>query len=134
MPWFDTRSISRILNGLNLILNRQQSQDEISLRIEDKVDRLVSLQQLESAIEEMQMASLDETLAKVTEANTKADSLIALTAGIKAQLDEALAGVNLPPAVQAKVDAIFGEAAASVNEIDAAIAANTPPSPTPSGA
>jgi hypothetical protein len=40
--------------------------------------------------------------------------------------------VNLTAEQQAKVDAIFGEAAASVDEIDAAISANTPP--TPSGA
>jgi hypothetical protein len=105
---------------------------EIILDIEAKVDRLYRLNRYEINLEEMQMASLDETLAKVTEANSKADSLIALTAGIKAQLDEALADVNLTAEQQAKVDAIFGEAAASVDEIDAAISANTPP--TPSGA
>jgi hypothetical protein len=105
---------------------------QILLDIEAKVDRLYYINSYEIDLEEMQMASLDETLAKVTEANTKADSLIALTAGIKAQLDEALKDVNLTAEQQAKVDAIFGEAAASVDEIDAAIAANTPP--TPSGA
>ena len=144
MPWFDTRSISRILNGINIVLNREQDQSEILLRmevtqkrIEGKIDDLIALQRLESIMEQMQMASLDETLAKVTEANTKADSLIALVAGLKQQLADALSGVALPPAVQSKVDAIFAEAASSVDEIDAAIAANTPeqpPAPTPSGA
>lgn len=72
------------------------------------------------------MASLDETLAAVTAEDTKADSIIALLAGIKAQLDAVIGGA-LPPAAQAKVDAIFAQATASSGKIDTAITANTPP-------
>lgn len=75
------------------------------------------------------MATLDEVLAKVTEANTKEDSIIALVSGLKQQLADALAGVTLPPAVQAKVDAIFDQASQDVTKIDAALAANVAPAP-----
>jgi altronate dehydratase len=75
------------------------------------------------------MASLDETLAAVTAANTKTDSLIALFKGLKAQLADVLSGVTLPPAVQAKIDAMFAEANASVAEVDEAITENVPPTP-----
>ncbi len=71
------------------------------------------------------MASLDETLAAVTETDTKLDGITALIAGLKAQLDEALAGTTLTPAVQAKVDAIFAQAEKNNAEIDAALEANT---------
>lgn len=73
------------------------------------------------------MASLDETLAAVSAEDTKIDSIIAYNTGLKKQLDDVLSGANLPPGVQAKVDAIFNQANASAGKIDTAIAANTPP-------
>lgn len=73
------------------------------------------------------MATLDETLAAVTAEDTKVDSIIALVAGLKQQLADALAGTTLPPATQAKIDAIFSQATASAGKIDTAITANTPP-------
>ena len=69
------------------------------------------------------MASLDETLAAVTAEKTADDSIVALLAGIKAQLAAALANATLSPADQAKVDAIFAAATANASEINAAIAA-----------
>jgi hypothetical protein len=69
------------------------------------------------------MASLDETLAAVTAEKTAVDSIVALLAGIKAQLAVALANATLSPADQAKVDAIFAAATANASEITAAIAA-----------
>ena len=69
------------------------------------------------------MASLDETLAAVTAEKTADDSIVALLAGIKAQLAAALANATLSPADQAKVDAIFAAATASASEINTAIAA-----------
>lgn len=73
------------------------------------------------------MATLDETLAAVTAEDSKVDSIIALVDGLKKQLADALAGTTLPPAVQAKVDAVFAQATASAGKIDTAITANTPP-------
>jgi len=67
--------------------------------------------------------SLDEVLAQVTAQRGQIDSLAALTTGIKAQLDDVLAG-NLPPDVQAKVDAIFAGIAANSEAVVAAINAN----------
>jgi altronate dehydratase len=64
------------------------------------------------------MATLDEVLADVTDEGTQIDSLSVLVAGLKQQLADALSGTTLPPAVQAKVDAVFAG--------DDAINANTP--------
>ena len=71
------------------------------------------------------MATLDETLVAVTEETTVIESLATLTAAIKAALDEALAGVNLPPAVQAKVDAVFSGIQANKQKVADAVVANT---------
>lgn len=96
-----------------------------------------SLQRIETVLARLAakgddvMATLDETLAKVTEANTKTDSLIALFKGLKAQLADILSGVTLPAAVQSKIDSMFGEATASVAEVDEAINENVPEAPAP---
>lgn len=74
------------------------------------------------------MASLDEVLADVTDESTRIDSLSTLVAGIKKQLDDILAG-QLPPAVQAKVDAVFAGVEANKGKVQAAIDANTAPTP-----
>ena len=73
------------------------------------------------------MATYDETLALVTDEDTKIDSLIALFAGMKAQLADVLSGVVIPPAVQAKVDAIFAKLTSGAAAVQTAIDANTPP-------
>jgi len=72
------------------------------------------------------MSTLDEIIALVTDENTKLDSVIALIDGLKAQLDEALSGAVLPPAVQAKVDAIFAAASSSAAKIVDALDTTTP--------
>lgn len=78
------------------------------------------------------MATLQELLDLVTAEGTKEDSIIALLNGIKQQLADILAGSELPPGVQAQVDAVFAAATANANKLDAAITANTPAAPTPS--
>lgn len=78
------------------------------------------------------MDTLDEVLADVTEEGTKLDSLAAFIAGLKQQIADALAGTTLPPAVQAKVDAVFASVEANKGKVQAALDANvTPPPPTP---
>lgn len=72
------------------------------------------------------MATLDETLASVESNGTVGGSAIALMTSLKTRLDEALSGVTLPQAVQAKVDAIFNASEADKAAIEAAILANTP--------
>lgn len=81
------------------------------------------------ANQEKMMATLDEVLQRVAEENTKVDSLLALLAGIKRQLDDALAapgaGTVLSPEQQAKVDAIFAAVSDASAKVQTAIDANT---------
>jgi hypothetical protein len=77
------------------------------------------------------MATLDEILAKVEEEGTLDDSIIALLNGLKTQLADVLSGVVIPPAVQAKLDAVWTKATDNVAKVSAAITENTPAAPTP---
>ena len=70
------------------------------------------------------MASLDQVLADVTKESTDLDSIAALISGLKQQIADALAGTTLPPATQAKVDAIFAAAETNKGKIADALAAN----------
>jgi hypothetical protein len=73
------------------------------------------------------MATLDEVLAEVTDESTRLDSIQALIDGIKQQLADALAGTTIPPAVQAKVDAVFTGLTGNKGKIDKALNVNVPP-------
>lgn len=73
------------------------------------------------------MATLDEVLASVADESTKIDSLSTFIAGLKQQIADALAGVTLPPAVQAKVDAVFTAVEANKAKVVTAMDANVPP-------
>jgi len=75
------------------------------------------------------MATLDQILQDVNDESTKLDSLSTFIAGLKQQIADALAGVTLPPAVQAQVDAIFAGAEANKAKVQAALDANVPPAP-----
>jgi hypothetical protein len=91
-----------------------------------------------------QMATLDQVLQDVADESSQIDSLSTLTAALKQQVQDALAGVTLPPAVQAKVDAVFTGIESNKQKVVDAINANTPaatadtggtptPTPTPDG-
>lgn len=73
------------------------------------------------------MASLDDVLKDVTDESTAIDGISTLVAGLKQQLADALAGTTLPPAVQAKVDAVFAQAEINKGKIATALAANVTP-------
>lgn len=73
--------------------------------------------------------TLDDVLQDATDESTVADSLIALTGSIKAQLDSVLAGTTVTPAVQVKIDAIFAQLENNKAKVAAAILANTPAAP-----
>lgn len=75
------------------------------------------------------MASTDETLELARSNRTRVGSLHAALDGIKAQLADALSGATLPPAVQAKVDAVFAELKGESSELDAALNTDVPPAP-----
>lgn len=74
--------------------------------------------------------TIDEVLTEVQEASTVEDGLITLTQGIKAALDKVLAGA-LPPATQAKVDAIWQGLADNKAKVAQAIIDNTPAAEEP---
>lgn len=73
-------------------------------------------------------ATLDQILQDTTDESTVIDSLVTLTAGIKAQLDAVLAGA-LTPEQQAKVDAIFSAVESNKAKVAQAITDNTPATP-----
>ncbi len=100
-------------------------------RVIDRLDNLDRTTQAILANQEKIMATLDEVLTDVTDEGTKLDSLSALIAGLKQQIADALAGTTLPPAVQAKIDAVFAGVEANKAKVQAALDANVPPAPTP---
>ena len=75
------------------------------------------------------MQTLDEVLAEVADESTKIDSLGTFIAGLKQQIADALSGATLPPAVQAKVDAVFAGVQANKQKVVTAMDANVPPTP-----
>ncbi len=79
------------------------------------------------ANQEAIMATLDEVLADVTAESTQIDSIAALITGLKQQIADALAGVTLPAAVQAKVDAVFTQAESNKAKLADAINSGTTP-------
>lgn len=80
------------------------------------------------------MATLDAVLQDVTDEATRLDSLSVLITGLRQQVADALAGVTLSPAVQAKVDAIFTQAEANKGKIDVALNAGVPAPAAPPAA
>lgn len=93
-------------------------------RIEHKLNRLLESNHVSHKLEKI-MATLDDLVAAASNEDTKIDSLIALTAALKAKVDEALAGI-LTPEQQAKVDAAFAAISDNPDRIQQAIDANTP--------
>lgn len=71
------------------------------------------------------MHTLDEVAQDMTEQTTLIDGISSLITGLKQQVADALSGAALPPAVQAKVDAIFDQAEANKVKLTAAAGANT---------
>ncbi len=79
---------------------------------------------LEVKVNEMSK-SLDDVISEVALEKTAIDSLVTLVAGLKQQLADALAGVVLSPATQAKIDEVFANVEANKQEIVDAL--NTTP-------
>lgn len=71
--------------------------------------------------------TLDETLAAIADEDSKVDKLVALVNSIEQQLKDALAGTTLPPAIQAKIDAVFDGVTNSAAKVQGALDAGTPP-------
>lgn len=99
-------------------------------KAEARLDVVLEQQDLILSKLETIMNTTKDALAAVTAAQTRIDSLIALSAAQKKQLDAVLAGV-LTPDQQADVDAIFNIGNKEASDIDAALSTNTPPATPP---
>lgn len=108
---------SQLLHRLNAIAAGQTAQIALLAAIQGKLTAMAH--------------TLDEVLAGVADEGTKQDSLIALMNGVEQQLKDALAGTTLPPAIQAKVDAVFDGITNNATKVQAAIDANTKSPPAP---
>lgn len=75
--------------------------------------------------------TLDDILATSEAETTEISSLIALTTGLKTQLDQALVGEPISPAGKAKMDKIFANLQAQKDAVAAAVLANTPSTAAP---
>lgn len=77
------------------------------------------------------MATLDDLVQKVSDQSGTIDSMSTFISGLEQQIKDALAGVTLPPAAQAKVDAVFDQLGNNTQKIADAIDndPNTPAQP-----
>jgi hypothetical protein len=116
------RILRQVLQGQETILQNQGRDNALIQHLHR--DIIGMFQKLERI-----MATLDEVLADVAEEGTKLDSLSTFIAGLKQQIADALAGTTLPPAVQAKVDAVFAGVESNKGKVQAALDANVPPTP-----
>lgn len=116
-PMFGFVTNSQLLHRLNAIAAGQTAQIALLAAIQGKLTAMAH--------------TLDEVLAGVADEGTKQDSLIALMNGVEQQLKDALAGTTLPPAIQAKVDAVFDGITNNATKVQAAIDANTKSPPAP---
>ncbi len=109
------------------------SHDELDAIIDRLASRIASkLQPMAIAIlnkENKIMASIQDVQNDVTAETSLIDSVSTLMAGLQQQIKDALAGVTLPPAVQAQIDAVFTTAESNKAAITKAIADNTPVPP-----
>lgn len=98
--------------------------------------RFDAIDQRMDQLEKNLMATLDQVLQDIADEKTAIASVSELIAGLKQQIADALSGVTLPPAVQAKIDQVFEGAEANKKALADALAANVPPpapqpAPTP---
>lgn len=89
-------------------------------RVVDKLDMILATQ-------EILMDSIDRIVADVTAQSTEIESLKAFIVSLKNQVADALSGTTLPPAVEARLAAIFPPLEANTQAIADAIAATPAP-------
>lgn len=94
-------------------------------RVVDKLDMILATQ-------EILMDSIDRIVADVAAQSTEIESLKAFIVSLKNQVADALSGTTLPPAVEARLAAIFPPLEANTQAIADAIAATpAPPAAAP---
>jgi len=93
-------------------------------RVIDKLDLLL-------ATGELIMDSIDRLIDDVAKQKTVTDSTLALIQNLKNQVADALSGTKLPPAVEARLAAIFPDLESNTDRLTTAITDNTPAAPAP---
>lgn len=76
--------------------------------------------------EDTEMEKLDALLKEMADQSTQIDGLSSMIAGIRDSLATALANVNIPAAVQDKIDAVFDAAEANKAKLATALNVGTP--------
>lgn len=75
---------------------------------------------------EVSMSTFEEIMQDVSDQTTLISSVHTMLDSYKAELDRLLSGVEVPPAVQEKIDALFMASAANEQALADAIVAHTP--------
>lgn len=96
-------------------------------RIQAHLDHVVRRVNKITFMEGRQMASMQEIIDLITPLKSKVEGLNVLMDSMRNKIAELLAGEIVPPALQAKIDAVFTEAKGVADEIQVAIDENTPP-------
>jgi len=102
----------------NLIIKAEQRQERAERHIEEILHKVNKI-----------MATLDQVVQDVSDESTLDDSVLSLLQGIQQQLADALAGTTLPPATQAKIDAVFTGLESNKAKLSKALVDNTPVQP-----
>lgn len=100
-------------------------------RIQAHLDHVVRRVNKITFMEGRQMASMQEIIDLITPLKSKVEGLNVLMDSMRNKIAELLAGEIVPPALQAKIDAVFTEAKGVADEIQVAIDENTPVEPPP---
>lgn len=114
---------------VDLFMHSDKDTAERLLRMEKLLSANLQGEQVILKNQEKIMATLDDVLADVTSESTAIDSVTALITGLKQQVADALSGVTLPSATQAKIDAVFTGLESNKGKLTTALAANTPAAP-----
>lgn len=118
--------------NVTLNLNGPFGQDGMSTILDQLAEIRETLTDLTTTENEI-MSTLEETLTAVQDEGTQIDGLVVFTQGLQAQIADALAGITIPPAVQAKVDAVFAAVETNKSKVVAAMNTGSGGAPVPVG-
>jgi hypothetical protein len=114
--------------GLGARLERiEDSLADVKFTLRKLMPALRTINLKENAI----MADLNQVAADMAEETTLIGSISTFISGLEQQLADVLSGASLPPAVQAKVDAIFVQAEANKAALAQALVLSTPAATIP---
>lgn len=122
--------IVRQLSALSLAIRENTEQRKNEFAWHKSHVEFVTKQDL-IEMEKRMADQLDDIIADIEEQKTLISGVSTLVTGLKDQLKDALSGVSLPPAVQAKIAKIWTETEANRQALADALVENTPAAPEP---